>query len=99
MKLPIQRFDIYTVPASGSIAHSVETYVAGRVADLVSDLPEDPVLEVASTPRGDYVEVMIFTGKPEIKTRLEENTEEIQQELRAMGIVTAFYVKTWTGIP
>ena len=98
MRLPIQRIDSYTVPASGSVADNVETYVARRVAELVSDLPEDPVLEVSTTPRGDYVEVMIFAGKPEIKIRLEESTEEIRQELRAMGVATAFYVKTWTGV-
>jgi hypothetical protein len=68
MKLPIQRIDTYTVPASSSIANSVETYVAERVADIVSDLPGDPVLDVSGTPRGDYVEVMIFTGNPAIKS-------------------------------
>ena len=99
MRLPIQRIENYSVPASGSVAHDVETYVARRVAELVSDLPADPVLEVSSTPRGDYVEVMIFAGNADTKTRLESNTEAIRQELRGMGVATAFYVKTWTGIP
>ena len=99
MKLPIQRIDTYTVPASGTVAHDVETYVAKRVSKLVADLPNDPVLEVSSTPRGDYVEVMIFAGRPDTKTRVEEHTETIEQELRAMGVSTAFYVRTWTGIP
>ncbi len=99
MKRPIQRIDTYLVPASGSVAESVETYVADRVADIVSDLPVDPVLEVYGTPRGDYVEVMIFTGIPEIKDLLEAKSEDIRQELRAQGIASVFYVKTWTGVP
>lgn len=99
MRLPIQRIDSYTVPASASVAQDVEAYVARRVAELVSDIPEDPVLDVSSTPRGDYVEVMIFTGKPETKTQIEKNTDAIRQELRAMGVSTAIYVKTWTGVP
>lgn len=99
MRLPIQRMDSYTVPATGSVSHDVEVYVARRVSELVSDFPEDPVLEVSSTTRGDYVEVMIFTGKQEIQIFLKKNTDTIRKELRAMGVSTAFYVRTWTGFP
>jgi hypothetical protein len=97
MRLPIQRIDTYTVPATGSVAESVERYVAGRVAELVADMPENSVLDVTGTPRGDYVEVMIYV-KPEARKRVEDSTEPIGEELRKMGVSTAFYVKTWTGV-
>ena len=96
MKLPIQRIDEYTVPASGSVAQDVERYVAGRVAYLVADLPDDPVLEVGATPL-ETIEVMIFASRSETKTRLEEQTERIRQELRAMGVSAAFYVSIGQG--
>jgi folate-dependent tRNA-U54 methylase TrmFO/GidA len=98
MRVPIQRVDTYNVPASGSVAEDVETYVAQRVTEIVSGLPEDRVLEVSTIPRGDYVEVMIFAGMPETKARLEEYSEKLREELRARGVATAFYVKTWTGV-
>ena len=99
MTLPIQPIYAYKIPSSGTIAHSVEAYVSGRLEDLIMRLPEEPVLKVSTTPRGDYIEVMIFVGKAEIKTLLEENTDRIKQELRAMGILTVFYVKSFVGAP
>ena len=99
MTLPILPIYAYKLPSSGEIARSVQAYVADRVEDLVKDLPKDPKLRVSTTPIDDYTQVMIFASREEIKTLIEENTEQINQELRAMGIRTAFYVKiAWTGV-
>jgi hypothetical protein len=99
MREPIQRINTYTVPASGSVAHDVERFLDQRVREIVGGLPNDPALEVATTPRGDYLEVMIFAGRQDTKAAVEAKAEQLKEELREMGVATVFYVKTWTGTP
>ena len=99
MRQPIQRINTYTVPASGSVVHDVEQLLTARVKEILAPLPEDPVLEVATTPRGDYLEVMIFVGRQDVRAAVEANTETLREELKEMGVSSVFYVKTLTGTP
>ena len=99
MRLPIQRINTYVVPASGTVAHDVEQFLTRRVNEIVAALPADPVLEVATTPRGDYLEVMIFVGRADTKAKIESATDILEGELQERGVSSAFYVQTWTGTP
>ena len=96
MMRPLQRLDTFGVQSSGTVAHDTEKYLDDRLKELLQHLPADPALEVAATPRGDYVEVMIFVGRDDVKAEVEARTQNLHDELREFGVPTIFYVRTWT---
>jgi hypothetical protein len=69
-----------------------------KFAKYLAGCPDDPVLEVDTTFRGDYIEVMIFVGNQDVFQRLQEKETDIEQELRSMGLPVLIYVRTWTGL-
>lgn len=98
MRLPIRLIEGFGARAIERAAQDVEDYVAERLSELTKDLTPNPVLEIASMPRGDYVEVKIFVGSPDAMSRIQIDADVISRELRSMGVSAAIYVRIAAGV-